>query len=73
MKQLLTKYQIFTKLPQILHIPKHCNFCKYNWNFLGQVLLPYKFYGGDMQGIYFSIFASCEKRVNNRQSNLRSQ
>ena len=28
--------------------------------FLDQLLLPYKFYGRDMSGIYFFIFASCE-------------
>ena len=47
-KQLLTKYQIFKKLPQISHIHKNCNFFKYNWNCLNLLLLPYKFYGGDM-------------------------
>ena len=35
-------------------------FLKYNWNFLDQLLLPYKFHGSDMWGIYFFIFASCE-------------
>ena len=44
-KQLLTKYQIFTILPQISHF---------------QLLHPYKFYGRDMSGILFFIFASCE-------------
>ena len=33
---------------------------EYNWNFLDQLLLPYKIYGRDMLGIYFFIFASCE-------------
>ena len=35
-------------------------FLKYNWNFLDQQLLPYKFYGRDMSGMYFFVFASCE-------------
>ena len=35
-------------------------FCKYNWNFLDQLLQPYKFYSKDMLGVYFFIFASCE-------------
>ena len=30
------------------------------WNVLDQLLHPYKFYGRDMSGILFSIFASCE-------------
>ena len=29
-------------------------------NFLDQLLYPYKFYGRDMSGILFFIFASCE-------------
>ena len=35
-------------------------FLKYIWNLLDQLLLPYKFYGRDMYGMYFFIFASCE-------------
>ena len=42
------------KLPQIIHI------FKYNWNFLDQLLLPYKFYSRDMYGMYVFIFASGE-------------
>ena len=45
--QLLTKYQIVKKLPQISHIHKIVIF-KYNCNFLDQLLLPYKFCGRDM-------------------------
>ena len=56
-KQLLTKYQIFAKLPKF-HI--NCNFLKYIYNFLDQLLHPYKFHGRDMSGILFFIFASCE-------------
>ena len=59
-KQLFTKYQVLTKLPQISHIHKNRNFLKYNWDFLHQPLLPYKFHGSDMWGMYFFIFASCE-------------
>ena len=33
---------------------------KYNWDILNQVLLPFKFYGSDMRGMYFFIFISCE-------------
>ena len=32
----------------------------YNWNFLDQLRLHYKFYGRDMWGIYLFMFASCE-------------
>ena len=59
-KQLLTKYQIFTKLPQIPHIHINRNFSSIFVTFLGQLLHPYKFYGRDMSGILFFIFASCE-------------
>ena len=47
-KQLLTKDQILMKLPQISHIHKNRNVVyMYDWNFLKQLLLPYKFYGRD--------------------------
>ena len=59
-KQLLTKYQIFTILPQISPFRKYRKYFKYICNFLGQLLHPYKFYGRDMSGILFFIFASCE-------------
>ena len=36
---------------------------KYNWDFLDQLLLPYKFHGSDMWEILFSIFASCEPLI----------
>ena len=36
------------------------SFFKYICNFLDQLLHPYKFHGGDMLGILFFIFASCE-------------
>ena len=56
---LLTKYQFFTKLPQISHIHKNRN----KWNCLDQLLLPHKFYGSGVQGTYFFIFASCEQSI----------
>ena len=62
-KQLLTKYQIFTKLPQIPHIHINRNFLKYICNFLDQLLHPYKFRGRDMSGILFFIFTSCEPLI----------
>ena len=46
----------------------HCflkNF--FNWNFLDQQLLPYKFHGSDMCGMYFFIFASCEPLTTSTQ------
>ena len=42
-------------------------FFKYNWNFLDQLLLPYKFHGRDMWEILFSIFASCEPLIQHNQ------
>ena len=30
------------------------------WNFFDQLLLPYKFYGNELGGILFFIFAGCE-------------
>ena len=59
-KQLLTKYQIFTILPQISHFYKYRNFSSIFCNFLHQLLHPYKFYGRDVPGILFFIFASFE-------------
>ena len=44
---------------------------KYNWNFLDQPLLPYKFHGRDMWGMYFFIVASCEPLKANK-SNSKS-
>ena len=60
-KQLLTKYQIFRKLPQIPHIHINRYFFKYICNLLDQLLHPYKFHGRDMSRILFFIFASCEQ------------
>ena len=57
-KQLLTKYQIFTILPQISHFHKYRNFSSNICNLSDQLLHPYKFHGRDMSGILFFIFAS---------------
>ena len=40
-------------------------FFKYICDFLDQPLHPYKFYGRDMSGILFFIFASCEPLTEN--------
>ena len=56
----MTKYQFFTKLPQISHFRKNHNFSSIR-NFSDQLLLPYEFYGRDMWEILFFIFASCER------------
>ena len=68
-KQLLTKYQIFTILPQISHFHKYRNFSSIFATFLDQLLHPYKFHGRDMSGILFFIFASCHPLM--RQFRLR--
>ena len=36
---------------------------KHNCTFIDQLLHPYKFYGRDMSGILFFIFASCEQLI----------
>ena len=51
--QYCPKFHIFTKIV----------FFKYICNFLDQLLHRYKFYGRDMSGILFFIFASCEPSV----------
>ena len=48
MQQLLTKCQIFTNLPQILHIHKNRTFKSILLELLDQLLLPCEFYGTDM-------------------------
>ena len=35
----------------------------YNWKLIDQLLLTFKFCGRDIQGIYFSTFASCEPLI----------
>ena len=55
-KQLLTKYQIYTILPQNFTFSEYGKFFKYICNFLDQLLHPYKFYGRGMSGILFFHF-----------------
>ena len=63
-KQLLTKYKIFTILPQISHFHKNRNFTSIIiCNFLDQLLHPYTFHGRDMSGILFFIFTSWEPLI----------
>ena len=59
-KQLLTIYQIFMKLPQILHTHKNRKLLRHYWKLTDQLLLPYKFYSTGMSGIHFFNFTSCE-------------
>ena len=63
-KQLLTKYQIFTKLPQIPRIRINRNFSSIFATFLDQLLHSYKFHGRNMSGILFFIFASWQQLKN---------
>ena len=51
---------IFNKIAPNFTYSQKSWFFKYNWNFLDQLLLPYKFQGSDMWGMYFFISASCE-------------
>ena len=67
-QQLLTKYQIFTILPKISHFHKYRNFSSIFCDFLDQLLHPYKFYGRDMSGILFFIFASCEPLTEDKRN-----
>ena len=62
LKQLLTKYQIFTKLPQIPHIHKNRNFSSIiAFFFQTNCFIPINFMAArDMSGVLFFIFASCE-------------
>ena len=59
-KAVIDEISNFTILPQISHFHKNHNFSSVFSNFLDQLLHPYKFYGRDMSGILFFIFASCE-------------
>ena len=58
-KKLLTKYQIFMILPQISHFHKFRNFSSIFATFETNCFIPINFYGRDMSGILFFIFASC--------------
>ena len=63
-KKSLTKYQIFTILPQISHFHKFRNFSSIFATFeTDQLLHLYKFYGRDMSGILSFIFASCHPLI----------
>ena len=59
-KQLLTKYQIFTILPQISHFHKNHNFSSIFVAFKTNCLIPINFTAGTCQEYCFFIFASCE-------------
>ena len=58
-KQSLTKYQIFTKLPKF-HIFTSIVIFQVYLQLFKSTVHPYKFHGRDMSGILFFIFASCE-------------
>ena len=58
-KQLLTKYQIFTILPQISHFHKYRNFSSIFATFKTNCFIPINFISGTCQEYSF-IFASCE-------------
>ena len=59
-KQLLTKMSNFQDIAPNFTYSQKSYFFKYICNFLDQLLHPYKFYGRDMSGILFFIFASRE-------------
>ena len=44
----IDKISIFLKIAPNFTFSQKLYFLKYNWNFLDQLLLPYKFYGGNM-------------------------
>ena len=52
---------IFHEIAPNFTYSQKSQFFKYNWNFLDQLLLPYKFYDRGMWGILFFIFATCER------------
>ena len=57
-KKFLTKYQIFTILPQISHFHKFCNFSSIFATFETNCFIPINFMAGTCQEYSF-IFASC--------------
>ena len=60
-KHLLTKYQIFTILPQILHFHKNRNFSSIFAIFETNCFIPINFMAGACQEyFFFLIFTSCE-------------
>ena len=56
------KISIFQEIAPNSIYSQKLQFPNYNWNFLDQLLLPYKFHGSSMRGIlfFFFNFASCE-------------
>ena len=62
-KQLLTKYQIFTKLPQIPYIHINRNFSSIFATFKANCFTPINFMAGKFQEYSFSFFASCEPLI----------
>ena len=52
-KQLLAKHWFFKKLAKIVRNHKNLNFSSIVGIFLDQLLLPYKFHGSGMRGIFF--------------------
>ena len=58
-KQLLTKYQIFTILPQISHFHKYRNFSSIFETFETNCFIPINLMAGTCQEYSFSFFASC--------------
>ena len=44
----IDKISFFQQIAQNFTYSQNSYFLKYNWNFLDQLLLPYKFYGRDM-------------------------
>ena len=61
----ICKISIFNEIDPNFTYSQKLYFFKYNWNFLDQPLLPYKFHGSDMWGMYFFIFANCEPLSDN--------
>ena len=59
----ICKISIFNEIALNFTYSQKSQFFKYNWKFLDQPLLPYKFHGSDMSGMYFLIFASCEPLI----------
>ena len=56
----IDKISNFHDIPPNFTFSQKSYFFKYICNFLARLLHPYKFYGRDMSGILFFIFASCE-------------
>ena len=64
---LIYKISIFNKIaPSFTYAQK--SLFNYNWNFLVQPLLPYKFHGSDMWGMYFFFYFYRLSAVKSRKS-----